>query len=353
MKKINLKLSVLFLICIFQISFFSSLNSNTNIENSQEVFYCVTNDQRKTNGIEIISPENGEEIKGSTTIRWLFSYPYSSAEVILSNVYYSPDLGTNWIQIAYNSPDSTYEWNTSLYEEYGSDFKIRITASSKDWIVDLQVISEGSFTIDNRGTGSYWYLYLIFSLLLIIVGSISGLFLYRFRLRKKHSVDLHKMDQTEKIKDLSQKVIVGLDNIKDIRGWSSKISITTGEVITNDNGSIVQYFSKPFQNELKSEIIGRTVIVLIEIAFQNPSETNPMKIAKGVGIPPSTLSKELKKLNTLEYIESHISKHVLSDARYRNYRITKKGFEFLNILNIVLKDTIQKVKTRNESSFSI
>ncbi|MHA1947938.1 MAG: hypothetical protein ACW97W_17720, partial [Candidatus Hodarchaeales archaeon] len=81
-----------------------------------------------------------------------------------------------------------------------------------------------------------------------------------------------------------------------------------------------------------------------EIAYQNPSDTNPAKIAKSLNIPPSTLSKEIKKLKELDYLQTHISTQVVQDARYRNFQITSKGFHFLSLLNTALKVTLNRVK---------
>ncbi|HUU78440.1 MAG TPA: MarR family winged helix-turn-helix transcriptional regulator [candidate division Zixibacteria bacterium] len=349
MKKIFLKLSILFLMVLFQISFiYCALEDNAKTETPQEIFLRAPGIYQQTNGLEIISPRNGEVITGSTTILWTFSYPYYYAESI-SSVFYSSDLGLNWILLGFDSIDNSFEWNTILYEEFGSNFKIKIIASSKEWSTDLEAISEGFFTINNREETPNvfpWYLYIIIPLLIISVGSITGLFLNRSRLQKRFSFNFLKTDQTDKIKTLSHKVIIGLEKIKDNSNWSPEISLPSGAAVSLENGSIVQSFPSSFQNELKSEIRGRTVMVLIEIAYQNPSETNPVKIAEGVGIPLSTLSKEIKKLITLNYIESHISNQVLFDARYRNFKITAKGFEFLSILNIILKNTINQIQNR-------
>ena len=97
---------------------------------------------------------------------------------------------------------------------------------------------------------------------------------------------------------------------------------------------MVEYFPSEIQYELRSEIKGRTVLTLIEIAYQDPSDTNPAKLAKSLNIPLSTLSKEIKKLKRLHYVDTHISNQVVKDARYRNFKITLKGFKFLSIFSI-------------------
>ena len=349
MKNTNLILIIIILISVFQINFlFCSSTDITNIEKSHTNETPLENIHQQANGILILTPQEGEVIKGLTSIQWEFLFPYNLAEIIVSDVYYSPDAGLNWIQIAYGIRNNSLDWNTTLYEEYGTNFKVKITALSKEWSENLETISEGSFTIDNRPKSNFpWYLYIVIPVLIISTSSAISLFIYQYRLKKQYSLSFLKTNQTDKIRELNQKVIIGLDNIKDENKFISEISSTSSEAISLENGSTAQYFSSSFHNELKSEIRGRTVLVLIEIAYQNPSETNPVKIAEGVGIPLSTLSKEIKRLITLNYIETHVSNQVLLDARYRNFKITSKGFEFLNILNRILKNTISQIQYRN------
>ena len=348
MKKRHLIL-IIILVGLAQVNFhFCSSTDNTRIVKT------FTNDSPsieihlQTNGILILTPQNGEVLKGLTTIQWEFLFPYNLAEVIVSDVYYSPDSGANWIQIAFGIRTNTLEWNTTLYEEYGTNYKIKITALSKDWTEDLETITEGSFTIDNRGKPNFpWYLYIVIPIAIISTISAISLFVNQHRIKKQQSFGFIKTNETDKIRELSKKVIIGLDYIKDESKFIPEITTTTGKKISLGNGSVAQYISSSFHNELKSEIRGRTVLVLIEIAYQNPSETNPVKIAEGVGIPLSTLSKEIKRLTTLNYIESYVSNQVLLDARFRNFKITTKGFEFLNMLNVILKNTISQIQNRN------
>ncbi|MFW9924108.1 MAG: hypothetical protein ACFFDW_12550 [Candidatus Thorarchaeota archaeon] len=351
MKKSYLIICIIFLAFFYQTNIFSQ--SITNVLLNEKIQNNIIPNRRllqQTNGIRILSPQDGEVIKGLTTIEWTFVIPFNQAEIILSNVYYSSDFESNWIQLAYNVQENYFDWNTTLYEEYGTEFKLLITAESKNWTEEIYVISEGTFTIDNRiRTDFPWYLYIIIPIAVIIIGSSISFVLYRYKQQKQYQFDFLINNQNERIKALSQKVVIGLDNIKGSNNLSSELLIPSGEV-SLENGSIIKFFPNSFHNELKSEIKGRTVMVLIEIAYQNPSETNPIKIAEGIGIPSSTLSKEIKKLISLNYIEYHISNQVLQDARYRNFKITKKGFEFLNILNAILKDTLQKIKSRNGSS---
>ena len=117
--------------------------------------------------------------------------------------------------------------------------------------------------------------------------------------------------------------------------------------LTKGHGlSVIDYFPTDIQNNLRSEIKGRTVLTLIEIAYQDPQETNPSKIANSLNIPLSTISKEIKKLIELNFIHSYVSTQVLHDGRYRNFSISPKGINFLRMLNEVLKYTINRIKDK-------
>ena len=298
--------------------------------------------------LEILSPVEGDVITGKVKIEWRILSPYDTGSFIQSHVYYSPDAGINWIQLAFAITETSFTWETKLYEKYGNDFKIAVEAESKDWAYNLQTISEGTFTINNRLLPNFpIFLYAVIPIVIIAIGFTIGFVLYRTKQQKKYSFDLNKFDDFDKLKALNHKVIIGLDYAKDDFDKPLEISLVAGEDVSSVSGSIVNYFPIGFQSDLKSEIKGRTVMVLIEIAYQNPSETNPVKIADGIGIPLSTLSKEIKKLVRLNYVESHVSHQVLLDTRYRNFKLTTKGFEFLNILNVVLKNTIKQIQTRN------
>ena len=302
--------------------------------------------------LEILNPSEGDVLKDKVTVEWRILSPYDSGTYIQSHVYYSPDAGENWIQIAFALTEMSFVWETNLYEKYGKDFKIAVVAESKDWSYNLQTISDGTFTINNRLYPNFpAYLYVVLPIVIIGIGFAIGFSLYRTKQQKKYSFDLNRIDDYKKIKALNHKVIIGLDYVKDDFAKPLEISLVAGEDVASVNGSIVNYFPSGFQSDLKSEIKGRTVMVLIEIAYQNPTDTNPVKIADGIGIPLSTLSKEIKKLIKLNYVESHISQQVLLDTRYRNFKLTAKGFEFLNILNVVLKNTIQQIQTRNNIVF--
>ena len=96
------------------------------------------------------------------------------------------------------------------------------------------------------------------------------------------------------------------------------------------------------KNDFISGLKGRMILTLIEIAQQYPDETNHASLCKTLGIPPSTLSNQIKKLIELDYLESSNIPRLLYDARYRNFRITLKGISFLQMLKDVLDSSISR-----------
>jgi DNA-binding MarR family transcriptional regulator len=178
---------------------------------------------------------------------------------------------------------------------------------------------------------------------ILVIASI--VFVYYFltpKLRQESFSGLFQLEKLKYLKEMSHKVIIGLDNIKS--GFiDESFDIPSLDSVIPPS-SMVEYFPSEIQHELRSEIRGRTVLTLIEIAYQDPSDTNPARLARSLNIPLSTLSKEIKKLKRLHYVDTYISSQVVQDARYRNFKITFKGFKFLSILNSALKMTINRVK---------
>lgn len=348
MKKISLIIGITILMSFFLISSLCcSLENNTSLIESQEISQVATCELQLSIGMQIISPADDEIIKGSVKIQWIFSTPYSQAEFIESKIYYKNNLESNWIRLGDDTYETFFVWNTVENIEYGIEFKIKITANSKEWEGGIFAISENSFTIDNRNNpielSSVYFLASI-PMLIILLFSIVGSVVYHLKNQEQFSISLHKSEKNNPPIIVKQETEFDSDNVKATEKWSSKNLLSTEFLYSSEYESITQFFSNEIQKELKSEIKGRTILVLLELAYQNPSETNPVKIAEKLDIPLSTLSKEIKKLTAMQYIEPHISKLVLLDARFRNYKLTEKGFEFLNTLNYALNKIITHVQ---------
>ncbi|MFX1548513.1 MAG: NosD domain-containing protein [Promethearchaeota archaeon] len=187
-------------------------------------------------------------------------------------------------------------------------------------------------------------------LLVALGGSISGSY-YLFRSReKKHEdeseepfTELNTTEQIERIRPIYDKLVVGIENLQ-TRVLPQPITVPLLE--SAEPISLVEFFPSDIKDDLQSGMKWRTILTLIEIAYQDPSDTNPAKLAQSLDIAASTLSKEIKKLKELDYIESYVSSQVLRDGRYRNYTITQKGFNLLYTLKETLKVTITRLKEK-------
>lgn len=297
----------------------------------------------QTDGLQLIYPNGGETLIGEVTIRWTLSSEFYSNSTSY-NVYYSPNNGEGWVQLAFRLRITNYNWNTTLYETFGRNYYLKVIAMSKEW--DIKEAISDPFIINNRGDVTLPFENLVpigFISLFFLVSTITiGYYYYRGKIKPQMFIDLFQPTKLAYLKSIRHKIIIGLDNL---RNGSPEEPIGTSQIKRIDTpSSMAEYFPSDIQHELRSEIKGRTVLTLIEIAYQDPNDTNPVKLAKNLKIPLSTLSKEIKKLRELQYVETYVSSQMIYDARHRNFEITPKGFKFLSILNIALKVTIDRIK---------
>ncbi|MFX0183108.1 MAG: hypothetical protein ACFE95_08520 [Candidatus Hodarchaeota archaeon] len=113
----------------------------------------------------------------------------------------------------------------------------------------------------------------------------------------------------------------------------------------HQSSNSIEYNPSNIRKELLAGIKGRTILTLIEIAYQYPNEINPTKLSKLLKFPPATLSEELKRLTKFQFISPIKSIGILGDARYRYYTITPKGILFLDFFKRVLRVTTDRLKT--------
>ncbi|MFX0050667.1 MAG: NosD domain-containing protein, partial [Candidatus Hermodarchaeota archaeon] len=210
--------------------------------------------------------------------------------------------------------------------------------------------------IENIGKNPINLEFLLFILIILTVvgGSTTfGYFIYKTRLIQQDRkiefeteepfADFELSEQIEHLTPLYHKLVVGIENLQ-TSTLPQPVTVTLlepAEPIT-----LVEYFPSDIKNDLRSGMRWRTILTLIEIAYQDPSETNPIKLAQRLDISASALSKEIKRLRELHYIESFVSAQVLRDGRYRSYTITQKGFKLLYILKETLKLTITRLKEK-------
>lgn len=127
-------------------------------------------------------------------------------------------------------------------------------------------------------------------------------------------------------------------------------SVAVPGLDTVEQPVLTDYFPPTIRHDLKSGMKGRTVLTLIEIAYQYPDGTNPMTLSKLLNISPASVSNEIKRLTRLQYIESYVSAKALQDGRYRYYSITPKGSIFLQSLKGALDITISRLRKANQEN---
>jgi hypothetical protein len=161
-------------------------------------------------------------------------------------------------------------WNTAIYEEYTTDCLLRVIAGSKNWSNKV-AISDTPFTIDNRVNPSKGNNDLLtqslFGFLLLAIITVSG-YLIISPIIRSPSITFGNFLQSTEIEFLQairEKVIIGLDNLK-TDFIPESYSIPPLE-LPSPASSMVEYFPREFKNELTSEMKGRTVLTLIEIAY--------------------------------------------------------------------------------------
>ena len=90
------------------------------------------------------------------------------------------------------------------------------------------------------------------------------------------------------------------------------------------------------QNELKNNLNGRSILLLMELAIQGPKKSNLKFISNILNIPPSTMAKEIRKLMNLDYIKQNFYSEKFLDNRFKFYSLTKKGISFLQLMSCFL-----------------
>jgi WD40 repeat protein/DNA-binding MarR family transcriptional regulator len=119
------------------------------------------------------------------------------------------------------------------------------------------------------------------------------------------------------------------------------IDLTKSKIVSN-------LYPEDIQLEMKSQLKGRTMLLLIELAYQGPMKSNSKFISDILNIPHPTVTKDIKKLMDLHYIRQYISSNMLDDTRFKYYTLTEKGFIFLHLLKESLSVTIMHATPKLE-----
>ncbi|MFX0050151.1 MAG: right-handed parallel beta-helix repeat-containing protein [Candidatus Hermodarchaeota archaeon] len=294
----------------------------------------------------LIYPNGGEVLNGTIYINWTSSVDSHKHEINYT-LYYSADNGQEWVILESDLKTTSYQWDTTTVSN-GKHYSIKIVASCSEGL-NTTDLSNAVFTIENiSGWGFPNDFIQILVGFVALIGAVGiGYFLLNSRMRHTKSfVEFIQSERIDFLRSLYHKVIVGLENVA--------VGMITEQVETpllepTEPMSLAEYFPSDIRENLKSGMKARTVLTLIEIAFQYADETHPMYLSRILDIPPSTLSAELQKLTELNYIEFHVSPKTLQDGRFRNYTITPKGVSFLHILKGALELSIRRMKEKSQS----
>ncbi|MFX0205476.1 MAG: right-handed parallel beta-helix repeat-containing protein, partial [Candidatus Hodarchaeota archaeon] len=305
---------------------------------------------------KLISPAGGGKLNGIVYINWTLSVD-SHKHPVNYNLFYSLDNGENWAEIKSDLIYHYYRWDTTEVPNSNTCL-LKIIASCSGGceasdILDQSVIIQNSLETTQNSLGFHPNFNNILGDILpyaLIATVFVGLGYYVITSQLKGSksfIEYIQSDKLEFLRPLYHKVIIGLENVQ--LGIITEQDATPLLEPRELTSLSLDYFPADIQNDLRLKLKGRTVLTLIEIAYQDPEEMNPLKLAHILNIPPSTLSNDIKRLIELEYLESYISTQVMEDGRFRTYSITLKGVSFLRILKSALELSIRRAKTQTPS----
>ena len=118
-------------------------------------------------------------------------------------------------------------------------------------------------------------------------------------------------------------------------GSSTNLLTASASVVLRDN------IPCDLKSELKSIVKGKTILILTEIAIQPLTNSHSAFIAEILSIPRQTVSDELKRLIEINYIQPIITTVTLNDARFKHYKITKKGILLLQMLKESINTSLE------------
>lgn len=183
------------------------------------------------------------------------------------------------------------------------------------------------------------------SLTLVILGFVFVRFKSKTRSNSFQAVhDIFESNQSSFLRAIYHKVIIGLENSKTNLISDSMTLPALPEIAHTEHLVIGNIFPPDIREEMKSDIRGRTVLVLIEIAYQDAMKSYAGYISEALEIPQQTLSDDIRKLQRLDYIKTVISPKMLLDGRFKYFILTAKGYLFLHLLKESLAMAIMKVK---------
>lgn len=286
----------------------------------------------------ILQPEEGATLNRTVVIQWSASID-SEGHSVFYTLSYSLNNGNSWTLIASDFTSTSYSWDIPG-PPLGSKVLLQIVATCSEGS-SVTYFSARPYNIPPFD----WTIPLLLGGCIIILSAGLTLFLFRSKFKPIESfTDFIQSAQIDFIRSLYHKVVIGLENIQ-VGVIPEPVKLPDIDVVKPT--TMTTYFPPDFQEDLKTRLKGRTVLTLIEIAYQYPNETTPSSLSTKLDIPRSTLSTEIKRLTQLKYVEPFVSIDTLRDTRYKRYLITPKGLTFLRILKGALEISIVRLKERD------
>jgi parallel beta-helix repeat protein len=283
---------------------------------------------------------------GNVVIQWTASVDTFGHSLTYS-ILYSTNDGGSWTTLASGLTTTSYTFDTTIFTD-GTYILLKIhTVDSVGFIA--KSASTETLTIQNRvEEPNFLTIQMILIFLLAVCSIASGYYLVNVKFRTPSFTEYFQSDKIEFLKPIYHKVIIGLENIT--TAIMSETVVTPLLEEPTMPTSLVNWFPTDYRSELQSEIKGRTILTLIEVAFLYAEEANLTILVRNLDVPRSTLSDELRMLVKLNYLEFHVSPQVLHDGRSRHYIITPKGISFLKLLKSALELSIRRIKEKKRST---
>jgi parallel beta-helix repeat protein len=296
----------------------------------------------------IVYPRENDIVNGTVYINWTLSVD-SHKHAVSYALYYSTEENQTWIEIKSELIYHYHRWDTTAISN-GFTYLIKVVASCGENCASEVVLRQ--LTIQNKIDETDGILNQLItqitSIFLVVCCTIAvGYYVVNKKYGTPSFTEYFQSDKIEFLRPIYHKVIIGLENITTAIMSDTVVTPLLEEPITPT--SLAKWFPTDYRSELKSELKGRTVLTLIEVAFLYAEDVNMTLLAQNLDIPPSTLSGELRKLVSLNYLDFHVSPQVLHDGRFRHYIITPKGISFLKILKSALELSIKRIKEKERS----
>ncbi|MHA2362834.1 MAG: right-handed parallel beta-helix repeat-containing protein [Candidatus Hodarchaeales archaeon] len=265
----------------------------------------------------------------------------SSISSMTYSVYISSD-NITWEQKESNLEMTNYLWDTTT--EPAGEYLIKIVAVSI-YGLSVETISDHKITISrqSRNHNNVLELFIQFFIIVGLLGilAVSGIILYKRKYKKTLVLtELFPVNQPDILRSTYHKIVIGFENAKLER---TEDPVILESVDTTDYAALVNIFPSELRNELKTDIRGKSVLILIEIAYQPPMKSYSANIAQILSIPRQTVSEEFKRLLNLHYLQPLISNETLMDGRFKYYGLTRKGITFLHLLKESLRVTLMRM----------